>query len=127
MIISLCNKLFNIMINQQNNNFVVIKDLLLHQLTDFGLWNTIRFPENHEGRGPIQPPTQWTNVTLIIPYGAVGVQLTGDPRNENNHGAYYAAIEDIDIEYQKIHVSVEWWREGWVLYVGWKMENNFIF
>ena len=105
-----------------SEGFLISKDLELPRFGQYKQWSSTRLCKDHINRGPNQQPSEWTNRTISIPVGASGVQLTAYPPNgkiNDNAVGYWASIPYTDIKFNQLNISIKWWNNPWVLYIGW--------
>lgn len=103
----------------------VYTDLLSPRLPTFGGWCSIALSKEHNNWGPVQDPRLWTNLSLQIPPTASAVQLSARPLDGNmgeNVGGYLAKVmyHEVDPSNCILYISVMWWADPWILYIGWE-------
>lgn len=89
----------------------------------FQCWCSVNFTENHSNRQYVQPPNEWTNLTLVIPNIHTNeVQLTAwntswGPDSYSTSAVMYFS----HVRYENyIFMSIIWWGPPWQLKVGWR-------
>jgi hypothetical protein len=106
----------------------VISNLLTPRSGTSMQWSAYIMADHHSTRGPVQLPSQWTNITIDVPDGAATAQLTAYPPSNNmndNLVGYWAKIAYFNVSCNQLNVSVVYWDRPWTLYVGWYIQTLF--
>ena len=102
-------------------SLVIYANLTLPQNSSYSNWLRVYYQGDHSNYGPAQNYTQWTNISVRIPYNASALQLTGQPLKENP-GAYLAKVVYCALWpgfINRVNISVIWWADPWLMHVGW--------
>ena len=95
----------------------------------FETWQSVQFNEDHSwGRSADQPSHMWQNITIPVPYGVFGIQLTAVDSNGyiNRAGGRSADIPfySVDRKRSRLDVSVVWWGTPWTLFIGYSASDK---
>jgi hypothetical protein len=109
-----------------SNSFPVYTDLLSPRQPMYVGWWSIELNEDHSNWGPVQDPRLWTNLSIPIPLTTSAVQLSARPLDGNmseNVGGYLAKVmcHEVDSNKHTLYISIMWWADSWILYIGWEI------
>jgi hypothetical protein len=101
-------------------HFTTYVDLDNKQLPAIETWKELPMAGNHRDRQPTQPPSEWTNLTFMIPFAATGVQLTAVDSNGTLTSGGAARVNRFSIDQirGRLKTSIIWWGTSWTLFVG---------
>ena len=97
----------------------VYDDLTLPPQKIFKNWFQISFVGDHSSKQPIQPPSDWRNLTFqligVLYNVTEGIQFTADNGTNISERIVYYALYKIKME---LEISIVWWGPPWILHMG---------
>lgn len=118
----LISTLFTALLITVTTGFRIETNLTQGPLPGFGNWAVLKL-DDHSDCEPNQPPSDWDNVSIPLPYLGDGIQLTAVSPNSNFRAigkAFPAEITfySVDLLQGLLRFSVAWRGPPWTLFIG---------